>query len=113
MSANARSWGLASEKHQTGIRTHHSVYSGVLRDRRIGRSKAYELINAGDVETIRIGQRQFVVLASFYRLIEKQLAAKRDNGGAEPALDGAERRKPKAAPPTTDPPPPPSRKRCR
>jgi hypothetical protein len=41
----------------------------------IGRSKLYELINSGTIKTVRIGKRQFIVIASFRDLIARQLPA--------------------------------------
>ena len=34
-----------------------------------GKTKTYELINSGVLETVRIGGRQYIVMASFHRLI--------------------------------------------
>jgi hypothetical protein len=40
-----------------------------------GRTKCYELIGSGDLETILIGRRRLVVVDSYRRLIERQQAA--------------------------------------
>jgi hypothetical protein len=37
----------------------------------IGRSKLYELIKAGDVETVKIGTATLVTMASLRRLVER------------------------------------------
>ena len=36
---------------------------------RVGRTKVYELINDGDLETVKIGRRHLIVHASIGRLI--------------------------------------------
>ncbi|AQR74203.1 hypothetical protein BXU08_11560 [Sphingomonas sp. LM7] len=38
----------------------------------IGRSKFYELIAAGDIETIKVGVRRLVLLSSLTAFVEKQ-----------------------------------------
>ena len=38
----------------------------------IGRSKVYELLDAGDLDSIKIGKRRLIVLDSYRRLIERQ-----------------------------------------
>ena len=40
----------------------------------IGRSKVYELLDAGDLESIKIGKRRLIVIDSYRRLIERQRA---------------------------------------
>lgn len=40
----------------------------------IGRSKLYELIKSGDVETVKIGSATLVKVASFRRLTERGVA---------------------------------------
>ena len=37
----------------------------------IGRTKLYELINAGDLETVKIGRATLVTMRSLRRLIER------------------------------------------
>lgn len=37
----------------------------------IGRSKLYELIKAGEVETVKIGTATLVKVASLHRLVER------------------------------------------
>jgi excisionase family DNA binding protein len=54
----------------------------------IGRSKAYELISSGEIESIRCGNRRLIVIDSWRRLVA---AAPRDLG---------------PQPPTTPAPPP-------
>ena len=41
----------------------------------LGRTKCYELIGSGDLETILIGRRRLVVVDSYRKLIERQQAA--------------------------------------
>jgi excisionase family DNA binding protein len=43
----------------------------------IGRSKMYEMIDNGEIETVEIGGRRLVTRASLDALLEKQLAAPR------------------------------------
>lgn len=38
----------------------------------IGRSKFYELIAAGDIETIKVGVRRLVLIRSLTAFVEKQ-----------------------------------------
>ena len=37
----------------------------------IGRSRIYELLNAGDLESIHIGSRRLILIDSYRRLIER------------------------------------------
>src|SRR3954453_4994523 len=41
----------------------------------IGRSKVYELLDAGDLDSIKIGKRRLILLDSYRRLIERQRSA--------------------------------------
>jgi hypothetical protein len=41
----------------------------------LGRSKVYELLDAGDLASIKIGKRRLIVLDSYHKLIERQRAA--------------------------------------
>jgi excisionase family DNA binding protein len=38
----------------------------------IGRSKVYELLDAGDLQSIKIGKRRLILIDSYHRLIERQ-----------------------------------------
>lgn len=38
----------------------------------IGRSKVYELLDAGDLESIKIGKRRLILIDSYHRLIDRQ-----------------------------------------
>ena len=40
----------------------------------IGRSKVYELLDSGDIESIKIGKRRLIIIESYRRLIERQQA---------------------------------------
>ena len=40
----------------------------------IGRSKTYELLAAGDLDSIKIGKRRLIILDSYRKLIEQQRA---------------------------------------
>jgi len=40
----------------------------------IGRSKVYELLDAGDLDSIKIGKRRLIILDSYRKLIEQQRA---------------------------------------
>jgi hypothetical protein len=44
----------------------------------IGRSRIYELLDAGDLESIHIGVRRLILLDSYRRLIERLRAAVSD-----------------------------------
>jgi excisionase family DNA binding protein len=41
----------------------------------IGRSKVYEMLGSGEIESIHVGTRRLVLLDSYRRLIERQRAA--------------------------------------
>jgi len=41
----------------------------------IGRSRIYELLDAGELESVYIGSRRLIVIDSYRRLIERQRAA--------------------------------------
>jgi hypothetical protein len=41
----------------------------IEQDEPFGRTKVYDLIKSGELETVRIGGRQYVVMESFDRLI--------------------------------------------
>lgn len=41
----------------------------------ISRSKTYELLDAGELESVHIGARRLVIVASYRRMIERQRAA--------------------------------------
>jgi hypothetical protein len=41
----------------------------------IGRSRVYELINAGVLESALIGERRFIIVDSYRRYVEQRLAA--------------------------------------
>jgi|GEM_PF-2107843 len=43
----------------------------------IGRSKLYELIGAGEVETIKLGTATLIIVDSIYALVERQRNCKR------------------------------------
>lgn len=49
----------------------------------LGRSKVYELLDAGDLDSIKIGKRRLIVLDSYHKLIERQRAAGATTRGAE------------------------------
>jgi hypothetical protein len=51
----------------------------------IGRSKIYELLKHGVLESIRVGSRQLILLESYDRLIDAQRAV-RQATSAEPAI---------------------------
>jgi hypothetical protein len=43
----------------------------------IGRSRIYELLDAGELESIYVGARRLILVDSYRRLIERQRAAPR------------------------------------
>jgi hypothetical protein len=49
----------------------------------LGRSKVYELLDAGDLASIKIGKRRLIVLDSYHKLIERQRAAGATTRSAE------------------------------
>jgi hypothetical protein len=49
----------------------------------LGRSKVYELLDAGDLDSIKIGKRRLIVLDSYRKLIERQ----RDAGATTPSAE--------------------------
>jgi hypothetical protein len=46
----------------------------------IGRSKIYELLDAGEIESIHIGARRLILVDSYKRLIERQRVAPKPDG---------------------------------
>ena len=40
----------------------------------IGRSRVYELLDAGEIESIKVGKRRLIIIDSYRRLIERQRA---------------------------------------
>jgi len=38
----------------------------------LGRSKVYELLDAGDLDSIKVGKRRLIILDSYHKLIERQ-----------------------------------------
>jgi hypothetical protein len=40
----------------------------------IGRTRVYELLNAGELEYVEFGRRRLIVIGSYRRLIERHLA---------------------------------------
>jgi hypothetical protein len=52
----------------------------------IGRSRIYELLDAGELESIYIGARRLILIDSYRQLIERQRAAPKP---AEPAAPAA------------------------
>ena len=63
----------------------------------IGRSKTYELLAAGDLDSIKIGKRRLIILDSYRKLIEQQRAK------GSSAQSGSDKNPPDAAP--TEPSP--------
>jgi hypothetical protein len=51
----------------------------------LGRTKIYELLGAGELDSILIGKRRLVIVESYRRLIERQRAARAQTGAAPPA----------------------------
>jgi hypothetical protein len=49
----------------------------------LGRSKVYELLDAGDLDSIKVGKRRLIVLDSYHKLIERQRAAGATTRSAE------------------------------
>jgi hypothetical protein len=50
----------------------------------IGRTRVYELIAAGDLDSITVGKRRLIVLDSYRRLIERQRGARAERPAASP-----------------------------
>lgn len=57
----------------------------------IGRTRVYELIAAGELDSITLGKRRLIVLDSFRRLIERQRVAP-THAAASPPLRGTKPR---------------------
>ena len=45
----------------------------------LGRTKIYELLGSGELDSILIGKRRLVIVESYRRLIERQRAARATN----------------------------------
>jgi excisionase family DNA binding protein len=45
-----------------------------LRMTQLGRTKLYELIGSGRIETVKIGRRRLIHLSSLYQLVSEQAA---------------------------------------
>ncbi|MBV9151307.1 MAG: helix-turn-helix domain-containing protein [Alphaproteobacteria bacterium] len=56
----------------------------------IGRSKVYELLDAGDLDSIKIGKRRLILLDSYRKLIERQRAAGTTTHGTETPSPGSQ-----------------------
>lgn len=50
----------------------------------IGRTRVYELIAAGDLDSITVGKRRLIVLDSYRRLIERQRGTPTERPAASP-----------------------------
>jgi len=57
----------------------------------IGRSRIYELLDAGEIESIYLGARRLILIDSYRRLIERQRQAgqRPARGGPRPAAHAA------------------------
>jgi hypothetical protein len=53
----------------------------------LGKTKCYELIGSGDLETILIGRRRLVVIDSYRQMIERQRACSDGAVTTEPKSD--------------------------
>ncbi len=52
----------------------------------ISRSRTYELLEAGEIESIHIGSRRLILMESFHRLIERRRAAAQTVASQAPRL---------------------------
>jgi hypothetical protein len=50
----------------------------------IGMTKTYELLNSGELESVTVGKRRLIVLASWHRLIERQIGRPAETPAASP-----------------------------
>jgi len=50
----------------------------------LGRSKVYEMLAAGEIDSITVGRRRLILLDSFQRLIQRQRAAGAQTAAAAP-----------------------------
>ncbi|HEX5453386.1 MAG TPA: hypothetical protein VFX06_06290, partial [Stellaceae bacterium] len=50
----------------------------------IGLTKAYELINQGELQSITVGKRRLVLLKSWYDFVERSLSTPADAPAASP-----------------------------
>jgi excisionase family DNA binding protein len=56
----------------------------------ISRSRIYELLDAGEIESVHIGTRRLILVDSYLKLIERQRAAKNQPGaGIDPGIPRA------------------------
>jgi hypothetical protein len=62
----------------------------------LGMTKIYELLNSGELQSITIGKRRLIVMASWHRLIERQIGKPAESPAASPPRP-ARRRPPAAA----------------
>jgi len=54
----------------------------------IGITKAYELLNAGEIQSISIGKRRLIILSSWHRFVERNLGTPADAPAASPPRPG-------------------------
>jgi excisionase family DNA binding protein len=40
----------------------------------LGRTKVYDMLDKGDIKSIKVGKRRLIVVDSYHKLIESQLA---------------------------------------
>jgi hypothetical protein len=64
----------------------------------IGRSKTYEMLDAGILESIHVGSRRLIVVDSYRRLIERQ-TGEQPASGSTPAVKPTRPRKSRARAP--------------
>jgi hypothetical protein len=60
----------------------------------LGHTKVYELIGSGELESIKIGKRRLIVLASYRRLINRQRDPSAERSAVSPPTS---RRRPRGA----------------
>jgi hypothetical protein len=73
---NERIAGVQSRKAYIPLRDRDAVrFSEFLEQSGLGRSKGYELLNTGQVETFVVGKARFVVVQSWLDFIDRQRQA--------------------------------------
>jgi hypothetical protein len=63
----------------------------------LGLTKVYEMLNKGDLQSVTIGRRRLIVIASYHRLIAQQLGRPAEKPVAKPPLQTRDRKAARSA----------------
>jgi excisionase family DNA binding protein len=55
----------------------------------LGRTKVYEMLDSGDLDSIKIGKRRLILIDSYRKLIERQRAGTTSPSKAGPTISAA------------------------